>query len=192
VFYLGNGFQPGVEDAVSSTHAHGTDLLSGLRLRRGSDEQGQPALDPHVWLDPLLYARIATKIGQTLGRPQAAARFVARLRALDTQNRAGLAHCTRHTIITSHAAFGYLAARYKLRQLGLEGITPEAEPSPKALANLVREVRRSRATTVFFETLVSPKLAEPLHATHTSRPPSSTQSKGSNPTPPTRERATSP
>jgi zinc transport system substrate-binding protein len=160
VFYLGNGFQPGVEDAVASTHAHGTDLLSGLRLREGNNEQGHTAVDPHVWLDPILYARMATKIGQTLGRPRAAARFRARLRTLDTQYRAGLAHCKRRTIVTSHAAFGYLAARYKLTQLALEGITPEAEPSPKALASLIREVRRSRATTVFFETLVSPKLAE--------------------------------
>jgi len=62
--------------------------------------------------------------------------------------------------VTSHAAFGYLAARYGLTQLALEGLSPEAEPSPKALAQLIAEVRRSRATTVFFETLVSPKLAQ--------------------------------
>jgi zinc transport system substrate-binding protein len=79
---------------------------------------------------------------------------------LDTEFRAGLAHCKRHIIVTSHAAFGYLAQRYKLTQLALEGISPEAEPSPKALANLIQEVRRSHATTLFFETLVSPKLAQ--------------------------------
>ena len=62
--------------------------------------------------------------------------------------------------MTSHAAFGYLAARYGLTQLALEGLSPEAEPSPKALAKLIGVVRRSQATTVFFETLVSPKLAQ--------------------------------
>jgi zinc transport system substrate-binding protein len=160
VLYLGNGFQPALERAIASTHATGIDLLSGLRLRQGRDEQGQPALDPHVWLDPLLYAQIATRIGDKLGRSRAASRFATRLRALDTQYRTGLARCKRRTIITSHAAFGYLAARYKLTQLALDGITPEAEPSPKALRDLIREVRRSHATTVFFETLVSPKLAQ--------------------------------
>jgi zinc transport system substrate-binding protein len=160
VLYLGNGFQPAVEKAISSTHAHGIDLLSGIQQRQGSDEQGRPVPDPHVWLDPNLYQRIAAKIGSALGRPHAAAAFTARLRALDSQYRAGLAHCKRRTIVTSHAAFGYLAARYKLSQLALEGISPEAEPSPKALAKLIAEVRRSHATTVFFETLVSPKLAQ--------------------------------
>ena len=75
--------------------------------------------------------RSPAKIGSALGRPRAAAAFTARLRALDAQYRAGLAHCKRRTIVTSHAAFGYLAARYKLSQLALEGISPEAEPSPQ-------------------------------------------------------------
>ena len=160
VLYLGEGFQPAVEKAVKSTHAHGVDLLAGFRLRSGKDEQGHQALDPHVWLDPLRYAELASRIGGALGRPRATAAFVARLRALDAQYRAGLARCSRKTIVTSHAAFGYLAARYGLTQLALEGLSPEAEPSPKALAKHIAEVRRSQATTVFFETLVSPKLAQ--------------------------------
>jgi zinc transport system substrate-binding protein len=160
VFYLGEGFQPAVEKAVESTHAHGVDLLAGLRLRAGKDERGHPARDPHVWLDPLRYAEVASRIGGALGRRQATAAFVARLHALDAQYRAGLARCRRKTIVTSHAAFGYLAARYGLTQLALEGLSPEAEPSPKALAKLIAEVRRSHATTVFFEMLVSPKLAQ--------------------------------
>ena len=62
--------------------------------------------------------------------------------------------------MTSHAAFGYLAARYGLEQIPLEGLTPEAEPSARDIARLVDVVRSSGATTVFFETLISPKLAE--------------------------------
>lgn len=160
VLYLGEGFQPAVEKAVAATHAHAVDLLTGLELRRGKDEQGNPALDPHVWLDPVRYAQMAARIGRAFGRPQPTAAYVARLRALDARYRAGLARCTRRTIVTSHAAFGYLAGRYGLTQLALEGMSPEAEPSPKALAKLIADVRRSHATTVFFETLVSPKLAE--------------------------------
>jgi zinc transport system substrate-binding protein len=160
VFYLGDGFQPAVERAVASTHAHALDLLAGLRLRSGKDEQGHAVLDSHVWLDPLLYARLASAIGHALDRPAQTSSFVQRLRALDRQYRSGLAHCRRRTIVTSHAAFGYLSARYGLTQLALQGLSPEAEPSPKALASLIAIVRRSGATTVFFETLVSPKLAQ--------------------------------
>jgi zinc transport system substrate-binding protein len=160
VLYLGEGFQPAVAKAVKSTHAHGIDLLANFTLHKGKDDQGNPALDPHVWLDPLRYAAMATKIGAALGRPRAAAAYIARLHTLDAQYRSGLAHCQRKIIVTSHAAFGYLAQRYGLTQLALEGLSPEAEPSPKALANLIANVRGSGATTVFFETLVSPKLAQ--------------------------------
>ena len=64
--------------------------------------------------------------------------------------------------MTSHAAFGYLAKSYGLEQIPLTGITPEVEPSAKAIEALVEEVEAKHATTVFFETLVSPKLAETI------------------------------
>ena len=160
VLYLGEGFQPAVEKAVSSTHAHGVDLLATQKLVTGENEEGKPTLDPHVWLDPVLYAQMAREIAQALVKPQAAASFVARLHRLDRAYRTGLAHCRRTTIVTSHAAFGYLSRRYHLHQLALEGITPEVEPTAKALESLIQQVRNAGATTIFFETLVSPKLAQ--------------------------------
>jgi len=63
-------------------------------------------------------------------------------------------------MVTSHAAFGYLADAYGLEQIALTGVSPEAEPSPRALEDLVQKVDEEGATTVFFETLVSPRLAE--------------------------------
>ena len=159
VLYFGRGFQPAVEKAVDTTHARAFDLLAGQQLAAGPGERGSTAPDPHVWLDPQRYGRIARVIGRALHRERAARRFEARLRVLDAAYRRGLERCSRRTIVTSHAAFGYLARRYGLRQLALQGLTPEAEPSPRALAGLIRTVQRSGATTVFFETLVSPKLA---------------------------------
>jgi zinc transport system substrate-binding protein len=159
VLYLGEGFQPAVEKAVKSAHVPAIDLLADQTLATRKIE-GKLGLDPHVWLDPIRFAQMAGRIGKALHRPQAANAFVERLRALDRTYRSGLAQCRRKIIVTSHAAFGYLSQRYGLTQLALEGLTPEAEPSPKALANLVAAVRRSGATTIFFETLVSPKLAQ--------------------------------
>jgi zinc transport system substrate-binding protein len=159
VLYLGQGFQPSVEKAVKTTHVPALDLLAGQRLATGMIE-GKLGLDPHVWLDPIRYARLATRIGQALHRPLQAAAFVVRLRALDRLYHNGLRSCQRRIIVTSHAAFGYLAKRYGLTQLALQGLSPEAEPSPKALAKLIEQVRKTHATTVLFETLVSPKLAQ--------------------------------
>jgi zinc transport system substrate-binding protein len=159
VFYLGSGFQPALEEAVEGSDVSAIDLLDGLHLRRGFDE-GEITADPHVWLDPLRYAEMADRIGRALGRPKRAAAIRARLQSLDREYEDGLARCERSEIVTSHAAFGYLAERYGLEQIAITGLSPEAEPTPRELEHVVEEVRAHGATTVFFETLVSPRLAE--------------------------------
>jgi len=156
VLYLGDGFMPALERALRDRDGRSLDLLATAR-------NGAPAKlanDPHVWLDPVRYASMVRAIGAELGEPAAAQRLSTRLLALDREYRQGLAHCERHELVTSHAAFGWLAARYGLEQVPLEGLTPEAEPSAKDIQRLVATVRRTGATTVFAETLISPKLAE--------------------------------
>jgi zinc transport system substrate-binding protein len=161
VLYLGHGFQPAVEQAVEGRSGRSLDLLANQTLRAGEEDEGTTA-DPHVWLDPSRLARIALAVGTALHREQAATHVAAELHGLDAAYRTGLAHCQRHEIVTSHAAFGYLAERYGLRQVALAGLSPEAEPSPRDLERLVQDVRRSRAKVVFTETLVSPRLAETI------------------------------
>jgi zinc transport system substrate-binding protein len=160
VLYLGDGFQPALEKAVEDRDGPSLDLLRGQRLASAPAGEEELDFDPHVWLDPVRFAAMVEAIGRELHRPSAAARVVALLRALDRDYHRGLARCRRHEIVTSHAAFGYLARRYGLRQIALTGLSPEAEPSPRGLQRLVHEVEASGATTVFFESLVSPKLAQ--------------------------------
>jgi len=155
VLYLGSGFQPNFERAVDGAKGKKVDLLRGVTLISGDE-----GVDPHVWLDPLRYAQQARHIGGALDRQAQANRFAARLAMLDADFERGLARCSRTEIVTSHAAFGYLADRYGLEQIALTGLTPEAEPTARDLERIVREVERSDATTIFFETLVSPRLAE--------------------------------
>lgn len=158
VLYLGGGFQPGLEEAINSTSPHAVDLLESVKTRAGGEEEH--GADPHVWLDPVRYADIAEQIGEELDRRPEAERFAMTLRALDREFRRGLSRCEREEIVTSHTAFGYLAARYGLKQVAITGVSPEAEPTPRELEDVVRQVRAVGATTVFFETLVSPRLAE--------------------------------
>jgi zinc transport system substrate-binding protein len=153
VLYLSHGFQPAVAEAVRGAHGRTVDALAGIKLRPG---------DPHVWLDPVLYARIVERVGVALDRPKAARKLVVRVQQLDRAYRAGLAHCARRTFVTSHAAFGYLAARYGLHQVPITGIDPEAEPDAQKLAALARLVRRDHVRSVFFERLASPRLAETI------------------------------
>lgn len=153
VLLLGRGFQPQLEDAAG-TGVNVLRLLDtpGLDLRADND--------PHVWLDPLRYAKIVARIGEALGNRAAADRLVGRLTALDGEYRRGLAHCRRREIVTSHEAFGYLAERYGLEQVAITGLSPEAEPEPGKLQDVVELVRMRGVTTIYFETLVSPRIAD--------------------------------
>jgi zinc transport system substrate-binding protein len=153
VLLLGDGFQPQLEDAAGRG-GKVVRLLDDPGLRRFTNG------DPHVWLDPQRYGHIAERIGVALGRRRAAGDFLVRIDALDQEYKRGLSHCARRDIVTSHAAFGYLAGRYRLHQVSITGLSPEAEPAPRDLQRVVGVVRRTHATTVFFEPLVSPRVAE--------------------------------
>ena len=152
VLLLGHGFQPQLERAAGT----------GERVLRLLDTPGLGPLaggDPHVWLDPLRFATIVRRIGRALGDERAAGRLVKRLNRLDRAYRDGLGRCERREIVTSHDAFGYLARRYRLRQVPIGGLSPEGEPAPRDLERAIERVRGTGATTVYFEKLVSPKLA---------------------------------
>ncbi|HEV3350019.1 MAG TPA: zinc ABC transporter substrate-binding protein [Methylomirabilota bacterium] len=154
-------------------------LVGGLGSRtevvdaaRGLSLLSQGAsVDPHVWLDPTLARAQTQTIAEGLTRADPAgapvyranaAKLAARLDALDQAFAAGLRDCARLELVTSHAAFAYLARRYGLIQLPVMGIAPEAEPNPADLAAIVRTARERHVTHVFFEPLVSPRLAQTL------------------------------
>jgi zinc transport system substrate-binding protein len=157
VLLLGQDFQPSLERAAEHSSGEVLELLDtpGLDLREG---------DPHIWLDPRRFATVSPAIGRALGREAATRSFVRRLEALDREYRVGLSACRRHDLVTSHEAFGYLADRYGLREVGISGISPEAEPAPGDVQQVIGVIRETGATTVFTEPLVSAKLAETVAA----------------------------
>lgn len=127
--------------------------------------------DPHIWLDPERAGTIVGKISMAIiGRDQAhwedyAARtraYTAVLESLDKSYRNELAQCSLRDIITSHDAFGYLGARYTFKVHHILGVSPEEEPSVKAITELAQLAKQLKIKTIFFETLVSPKLAQTL------------------------------
>jgi zinc transport system substrate-binding protein len=152
VLYLGEGLQPAVAAAAEGASGTAIDLLEGIDLRADGD--------PHAWLDPTLYAAMALRIGEPLDRPGAAEDFADRLHELDADYERGLESCERREIVTSHAAFGYLADRYGLEQIAVTGLAPATEPAAADLERLAGEIEATGATTVFTEPLVSPRLAE--------------------------------
>ncbi|RCV52008.1 metal ABC transporter solute-binding protein, Zn/Mn family [Marinitenerispora sediminis] len=127
--------------------------------------------DPHVWLDPERMAAIADGLAERLAEADAAdadafranaERVSAELDDLDSAYRDGLAQCASRDLVTSHTAFGYLADRYDLTQVGISGVDPDSEPSPARMAEVARLVEEHDVTTIFTETLASPAIAETI------------------------------
>lgn len=179
-----DGFQPAVDEAIAEVQptsvldvAGAADLSLALAEESGhADESAQEhsahdhsGADPHFWLDPQRFAAVAKAIGARLAKDDPAhaaaydrntASFVARLTALDGQLRSGLASCRSKVLVTSHAAFGYLAQRYGLQQHGITGVSPDAEPSGAGLTQIADLVRSQGVTTIYQETLVEPHFAQ--------------------------------
>ena len=144
--------------------------VGGQTLNNGAEPEA-PGLDPHVWLDPVRYQQEADAVYTALAKadPEHAVSYQTNLDALkkdlstlDKEYMSGLATCTRKTVVTSHAAFGYMAERYGLKQLAVSGISPDAEPSPARLRKVLGQIKAEGATHVFFETLVSPRIGQTL------------------------------
>jgi zinc transport system substrate-binding protein len=171
VVYLSH-FQPAVDDAVAAAPpAHVVDAATLTTLQPLAGATG--TIDPHFWLDPSRMPAVAHAVADQLSviDPAGAATYAAnatalsaRFDALDAAYASGLATCADRAFVTSHAAFGYLAARYHLEQVAISGLDPEADPSPDRLAEIGRLVKDRGIRTIFFETLVSPKVAQTLAA----------------------------
>ena len=127
--------------------------------------------DPHVWLDPE-NAKIemeAIRDALCAADPENSTvfqsnyeKYAAELDALDAEFREKLAPLPNRTIVVAHEAFGYLCDAYGLTQVGIEGLSPDSEPDPGRMAEVIDFVREHSISTIFFEELVSPKVAEAI------------------------------
>lgn len=167
VLYLGGGFQPGVEEVAERREGTTVDVLEAVQR----NDKAPASPDPHFWLAPELMSVAVERIEETLATaaPEHAEAFTANaaqyretLAELDRDFETALSNCRRRTIVTSHAAFHHLAASYDLEQLSISGLLPESEPDPKRLAELSDAIHDKGITTVFYETLVAPEVAETL------------------------------
>lgn len=165
--YNGAGFEPWVEKFLPDFKNKAINASDGLALDT-SDEHGT---DPHYWLDPTMAQKAIDTIrdGLTAAAPQHKDAFVknaddykVKLAGLDTAYTTGLANCRQNTIVASHEAFSYVGKRYGFDILAIAGINPEEDPSPAKLAEISNAVRQKGIQYIFFESLVSPRLADTI------------------------------
>ncbi|MDQ0878415.1 zinc transport system substrate-binding protein [Paenibacillus sp. V4I3] len=135
------------------------------------EAHGDKILDPHVWLTPVLAVQEveAIVIGLTQADPahkedyrKNADAYIGKLKALDESFKTGLTNVKRKEFVTQHAAFGYLAKEYGLTQVPIAGLSPEEEPAPDKMADIIKFAKDNKVQTIFFETLVDPKVANTI------------------------------
>ncbi len=130
-------------------------------------------IDPHAWQNPNHVITYVRNIAAGLSKadPQGAAtyqanadHYVHELQALDAFIKAQLASIppAKRKVIISHDALGYFGDCYHLVFLSPQGISTDAEPSAKEVAQLVRQIKRDNIKAVFIENMSNPKLMEQI------------------------------
>ena len=174
----GLGFEGWMERLVQAAAYRGEIVVAskGIAVRDRANEDGHTEHgkdDPHAWHDPanvVIYTRnIVTALSKL--DPAGAATYqrngdayIAQLNALDrwaTQQFLQFPEAKRK-VITSHDAFGYFGAHYKLSFLAAQGVSTESEPSAKDIAALIRQIRKEKIRAVFMENMSSPQLIQQI------------------------------
>jgi zinc/manganese transport system substrate-binding protein len=172
----GLGFEHWAQKLAKSANYKGATVVAsnGVKARTMATEDGKGVeTDPHAWQNPenvVLYVRnIAAGLGKL--DPEGAATYTARseayvkeLQTLDSWAKEQFATLPKdkRKVITSHDAFGYFAAHYGLRFMAPQGISTDAEPSAKQVAQLIKQIQREKIKAVFLENMSNPKLLEQI------------------------------
>lgn len=160
-------------EAADDGHDHGGEEAGEHEGEEAGEHEGHDhgPTDPHFWLDPMRYASVGDAIAEHLAAKDPAHAdtyranakdFHGRLATLDKDFRDGLASCQDDHLVTSHAAFAYLADAYDLHQEGITGLTPETDPGSKEMARVVEHITEHKVTTIYAETLVPRDVADAI------------------------------
>jgi zinc transport system substrate-binding protein len=168
--YNGAGMEGWVHNVLGSITNNKLKVVEaskGIPLLQGT-EKGT-SWDPHVWLDPVLAQKQVLAIEQALEQADPihkvaykknAEAYIGKLQDLDKEYKQVAAAAKQKEFVTQHAAFSYLAREYGLQQIPIEGLSPEQEPTPVQMADIIQLAKEHHVKTIFFETLTSPKVAD--------------------------------
>lgn len=143
--------------------------LEDMKAGDGIDEK--TLYDPHTWLDPEKVAEEAQIIADKLSELDKANKDTYQKNAQSYSNKAHdltnkykpiFEKASQKTFVTQHTAFSYLAKRFGLNQLGIAGISPDQEPSPRQLTEIQDFVKTYKVKTIFTESNASSKVADTL------------------------------
>lgn len=163
--FNGAGMEPWSQDILSS--------LQNKKLKTVEASKGIASIDsdPHVWLDPMCAKAELLNIKNAFAEADPASAsyyeknyntYAAALDALDKEYRDTLSALPGRDIVVAHQAFSYLCSAYGINQVAIEGVSADSEPSPARMAEIVDFVKDNGVKIIFFEELISPRVAEAI------------------------------
>lgn len=184
--YSGAGMEHWAEDVLKTLknkNLTAVEASSGITLMKGHEhEEGESKeaadeehehgeFDPHVWLSPVNAKKEMENIKDAFVKADPANEayyqanyetYASKFDELDKKYKDTLSPLPNKSVVVAHEAFGYLCNAYGLTQMGIEGLTPDSEPDPARMAQVIDFVKENKVKTIFFEDLVSPKVAETI------------------------------
>lgn len=164
-FAIGLNFSPFEEKANENTNSY-FEISKNIETISTNDKT-----DPHIWLSPKrmkiavqnIKSSFSTLDPQNVQTYSENANLLSeKLDILDKKFQRGLAFCNKSIILTSHAAFGYLASDYNFTQIGISGLDPETEPTPSQIRELIDVTKREKINYIFYEDLVDPRISQTI------------------------------
>jgi zinc transport system substrate-binding protein len=175
--YTGRFMEPWSENILKGIGSLGPLVIDSSKVIRLFEEDGNDRhhghimTDPHIWLDfsnakkmvvNILDGFLKKDLSQKDFYIKNVEEYKKKLDDLDRKFKDSLASCKTDTIIHGgHFAFGYLTRRYNIRYLSAyKGFSPDAEPTPGNLIELMKKMKEHHIKYIFYEELISPKVAE--------------------------------
>lgn len=169
--YNGAGMEPWAEKILNSIDNKKlvvVEASNGINLIENQDKDEDLMYDPHVWLNPLLFEKQMETVKNVLVNIDPSNKEYyeknfrensAKAHELDREYKEAVSKFSKKDIVVAHEAFGYLCNAYGLNQVAIEGINADSEPSPSKMAEITKFVKDNNIKYIFFEELISPKVA---------------------------------
>jgi zinc transport system substrate-binding protein len=164
---IGSNLEPWLDRILNNLGNQQLTVISFTEILKNSAYAGLRIEDPHLWLDfeaDQLLVKTITEVLAQLNPARAdtyrknGQALIDRLVWLDNQYQQNLAFCqSSDLVIAGHQAFGYLAARYKLNQIALTGLNPEAQPTPRRWQEVINLIRARQIKSIFYESSSPPQ-----------------------------------
>lgn len=156
-------------EEIEAEHRHDGEDTEAL------EHENEHLYDPHIWTDPLNAKAMATSIRDALCDldpanadyyKKNASAYIAELDALDSEFRDIVSSGKRDEIIFgSRFALYYFAKRYGLSyEAAFDSCSSETEPSARAVAGLIEEIRAEGIPVIYYAEMEDPKVARAISA----------------------------